>query len=208
MSFNPEAELRTLAEADARRGGRKLAFRLQCAAFAALYEGVAPKVVGFAFKISPQTVSYISGCLENDPDPYRRETVEAATDPARPHRVELVQRVLAHDHNDRRNPNRYRRYENVAREFEALGKEEFLRRYMTPGIIDQLAAARKRLATNNPRPFNPRDTPLDEDGDPVFEKMTDKQIMQWRRENPTRYRALFPDHFANGNEGFFGEADK
>ena len=35
--------------------------------------------------------------------------------------------------------------------------------------------------------------------------MTNKQIMQWRRENPTRYRALFPDHFANGNEGFFGE---
>ena len=94
MSFNPEAELRTLAEADARRGGRKLAFRLQCAAFAALYEGVAPKVVGFAFKISPQTVSYISGCLDNDPDPYRREKVEAATDPARPHRVEVVQRVL------------------------------------------------------------------------------------------------------------------
>ena len=205
MVFNPEAELRALAEADARRGGRKMSFARQCAAFAALYEGVAPKVVGLAFTISPQTVSYISGCLENDPEPYKREMVEVVPDPLQPHRVELVERVTTHDHNDGRNPARYRRYETVAREFEALGKDEFIRRYMTPRIIDQLSAARKRLATNNPRPFQPRDTPLDEDGDPVFEKMTDKQIMQWRRENPTRYRELFPDHFANGNEGFFGE---
>ena len=50
MVFNPEAELRALAEADARRGGRKMSFARQCAAFAALYEGVAPKVVGLCLR--------------------------------------------------------------------------------------------------------------------------------------------------------------
>lgn len=204
MGFNPEAELRALAEADARRGGRKMGFRLQCAAFAALYEGVAPGVVGFAFAISPQTVSYISGCLEHDPDPYKREMVEVTT---KDHRVEMVERVTPRDHNHARNPARYRRYENVAREFEALGKAEFLDRYMTPEIIEKLANARKRMAKNNGRPFNPSDEalPLDADGDPDFEKMNSKQTFAWRRENPTRYRELFPSHFENGNDGFYGE---
>ena len=142
MSFNPEEELRKLAALDSGRTGRKLSFRAQCAAFAALYDGISPRVVGRAFGISPQTVSYISGCLEHDPDPWRREVVEVADEK---HRVEMVERATPHDHNSRRNPARYRRYETVAREFEALGKAEFLHRYMTPEVIDLLTAARRAV---------------------------------------------------------------
>ena len=52
-------------------GGRKLTFTEQCGAFAALYGGQMNRVVARAFGLSVQTVSNLSGCLENDPDPYR-----------------------------------------------------------------------------------------------------------------------------------------
>ena len=49
------------------------------------------------------------------------------------------------DHNHGRSPNRIRHYEAVAREFEALGVQEFNRRYLTEDILDRLARARAQL---------------------------------------------------------------
>ena len=201
--FNPREEIRRLAESERTIGGPKLSFAEQCAAFAALYDGAPNRVVRRAFGISAQTASKLAGCLEHDPDPYRREVVEVTTED---HRVEMIERVTSHDHNDRRNPARYRHYEPVAREFEALGADAFAARYLTPEIIDRLAAARKqtRGVKGGRRPYDPNELPLDADGDPDFEKMTDKQNMAWRKANPTRYRELFPSHFENGNNGFYG----
>lgn len=189
--FNPHEELRKMAEADARRGGRKMSFRLQCAAFAALYEGVAPKIVGFAFKLSPQTVSYISGCLEHDPDPYVRETVEEVDSEGR---YRVVEKVTPRDHNDTRNPNRFRRYQDVAREFEALGKDQFISRYMTPQLIDRLAAARKQLAALKRNGAMTRGPVLDADGYPNFAKMNVVQTEAWRDANPEKWRARFGEN--------------
>lgn len=136
MTFNPRDELRKLASADAHLGGRKLTFKEQCAAFAASYDGVRNKVIARAFGISPQTASLIAGCLEHDPDPYRRDLVVGADGAP-------VTRIVERDHNKSRHPNRNRRYENVALEFETLGVDEFNARYMTPEIIARLTAARR-----------------------------------------------------------------
>ena len=138
MTFNPRDELRKLAAADAHLGGRKLSFVEQCAAFAASYDGVRNKVIARAFGISPQTVSLIAGCLQQDPDPYRRDLILAAD--GKP-----VARIVERDHNRGRHPSRNRRYENVAREFETLGVDEFNALYMTSDIVERLTAARREV---------------------------------------------------------------
>ena len=138
MTFNPRHELSKLASADAHLGGRKLTFNEQCAAFAASYDGVRNKVIARAFGISPQTASLIAGCLQQDPDPYRRDLIFGPD--GKP-----VVRVVERDHNKGRHPSRNRRYENVAREFETLGVDDFNARYMTPEIIDKLTAARRMV---------------------------------------------------------------
>jgi hypothetical protein len=202
---NPNEELWRLARDDAHLGGRKLKFSTQCAAFAAAYAGVQSNVIGLAFGISPQTVSYISGCLERDPEPYRypiaKENDDDATRPSRPE---------PHDHNARRNPNRYRRYEAVAREFEALGSVEFTNRYMTPHNLEKIKSARRRLADmkrlgtwGNKRAH--KDGFPVKDGLPDFERMSNEQTLAWRHANPQKYRAMFPEHFENGNNGFYGD---
>ena len=100
-------------------------------------------------------------------------------------RVELVERVTTHDHNDGRNPARYRRYETVAREFEALGKDEFIRRYMTTtkvlSISWRLRANGWRSRQMGSPPFQPRRRwrsawSLDEDGDPVLMRKIDSTM--------------------------------
>ena len=136
VTFNPREEMRKIAEAERLIGGPKLSFVEQCAAFAAMYEGAPNRVVRRAFGISAQSASKLSGCLERDPEPYR-PTFDKATD--------LVSGREAHDHNGRRNPARYRHYETVAREFEALGAEEFISRYLTPEMVDRIAAARRAV---------------------------------------------------------------
>ena len=125
-------------------GARKLTFAEKCGAFAALYSGYRNQVVARAFGISVQATSKLSGCLEYDPDPYKREVVEVVDDQ---HRVELVERVTPHDHNaiNNRNPNRHRHYQDVGREFEALGAEEFIRRYYTERIHKRIILAKVQL---------------------------------------------------------------
>ena len=50
------------------------------------------------------------------------------------------------DHNrNRRSLKRQHYYEAVAREFEALGREEFDRRYYTARVVDRLAIAKAEL---------------------------------------------------------------
>ena len=141
-TFDPTSELRKIAQGEGRIGGPKLSFAEQCAAFAALYEGIPNRVVRRAFGIGAQATSNLSGCLPHDPDPYVRELV---AEPDGEDKVRMVERIIPRDHNDRRYPSRYRHYQNVALEFEALGKDEFIRRYMTPEIVDRLTAARRAV---------------------------------------------------------------
>ena len=119
-------------------GGRKLTFHKQCAAFAALYAGVRNQVVARAFGISAQTASFISGCLENDPEPYRTSVVDKG-------KGIIEKETIVWDHNRNRSPNRRRHYEEVAREFDALGKERFAERYYTERVHDLITVAKHEL---------------------------------------------------------------
>ncbi len=118
-------------------GARRLTFSEQCGAFAALYGGMRNQVVARAFGVSLQCVSKISGCLEYDPDPYRFE-VDPKTD--------LVQdEKILMDHNRNRSPSRRRHYEDVAREFEAKGKDRFTALYYTPRVHERLMLAKMQI---------------------------------------------------------------
>ena len=134
-------------------GGRKLTFSEKCGAFAALYAGVSNKVVAYAFGLAAQTVSKLSGCLEYDPEPYKREVMEVADEK---HRVEVVENKIMRDHNERRNPARHRHYNDVAREFEALGAEEFDRRYYTERVVKRIIIAKVQLRDGDKRWRNNR----------------------------------------------------
>ena len=121
------------ANSDNFLGGRKLNFTEQCGAFAALYAGQRNNIVARAFGLSLQTTSKLSGCLEMDPDPYRYVA-----------KGDEASKVMM-DHNRNRNPARHRHYQDVAREFEALGKEEFNRRYYTERIHNRILLAKQQL---------------------------------------------------------------
>ena len=137
-----------LAEAlvDENVGARKLTFTEKCGAFAALYSGVRNQVVARAFGISLQCASKISGCLEYDPDPYREEYAIGQRADGTFHNpdLEAPAKVLK-DHNRNRNPNRHRHYQDVGREFEALGPEEFKRRYYTERTHKRIIVAKLQL---------------------------------------------------------------
>ena len=109
-------------------GARKLTFSQQCGAFAALYAGVRNQIVARAFGISLQCASKISGCLEYDPDPYRMD--------------ENGEKILMDHNRNRRSSKRHHYYETVAREFEALGAEEFNRRYLTERVLNRIIVAK------------------------------------------------------------------
>lgn len=129
-------------------GVRKLRFTEQCGAFAALYSGVRNFIVARAFGISLQATSYISGCLESDPDPYRLEYPRDPHPERRkednPTDLDKPRRILM-DHNRNRSPNRVLRYQEVRREFEALGKDEFIARYYTARVHDRILIAKEQL---------------------------------------------------------------
>ena len=130
---------------------RKLTFRQQCGAFAALYGGQSNYVVAEAFGVSLTTISHLSGCLEYDPDPYRFE-VDPKTDLVRDEKV-------LRDHNRNRSPNRRRHYEDVAREFDALGVQRFNDRYYRP-VHERIMLAKARLdAARLGKPHAPLDSP-------------------------------------------------
>ena len=122
---------------NANRGGgafRKLSFAERCGAFAALYAGARNAVVAKAFGLNPVTVSYLNGCLQQDPNPTRRTTKWTGEGDG-----EIVE--TPDDHNAHRDPRRRRRYEDVGMEFEALGEEEFASRYMTPSVYARIQKA-------------------------------------------------------------------
>jgi hypothetical protein len=120
-------------------GGRKLTFTQKCGIFAALYGGARNAVIARAFGLTPQTVSKLAGCLENDPDPYRYEY-----QPGQNQDLDTPVRVMR-DHNRNRRVRRLLHYPDVAREFEALGRDEFTRRYYTPRIHEQITNAKHDL---------------------------------------------------------------
>jgi hypothetical protein len=55
------------------------------------------------------------------------------------------------DHNRNRAPNRIRHYETVGREFEALGVEEFNRRYYTADVFKRIIVAKEQLRAEGKR---------------------------------------------------------
>lgn len=124
-------ELRAEALEGEKLGARKLTFTEQCGAFAALYDGVRNQTVARAFGVSLQCASKISGCLEQDPDPHRLD--------------EHGQRVFMDHNRNRRSLQRHTYYEAVAREFEALGVEEFNRRYLTERVLNRIILAKVQL---------------------------------------------------------------
>ena len=121
--WNLQDALRELRASNPGRS-RKLTFRQQCEIFALMYGASQNGVVALAYGVTRATVSNISGCLEEDPTPVR---TRLAYEPGGP----VTEEPYVSDHNQRRNPNRTRHYEDVAREFEALGEYSFNERYLT-----------------------------------------------------------------------------
>jgi hypothetical protein len=150
--------------------GRKLTFNERCAAFALMYGGAKNMVVARAFGISATTASNIAGCLEYDPHPYQREMVYDEASKA------MVERTRERDHNRTRNPNRSRRYEDVAREFEALGEAEFNRRYVTEEIFNRARLANRQLRAGASR--DPHAKPKD------LSNMSAPEIRAWLDNHP------------------------
>ena len=95
-----------------------------------------------AFGISVQCASLISGCLEHDPEPYRTIIKDVGKE-----KGFLEKETILWDHNRNRSPSRRKHYEDVAREFEALGKDAFLARYYTARVHDKIMLA--QLETKN-----------------------------------------------------------
>ncbi len=124
----------------------RLTFAERCEILAFAYNGTPNRYLVSVFGVSPATIANISGCLKYDPNPTRlqyipdphpeRREIKNPTDLDRP-------RLVPHDHNARRNPNRSERYEDVRREFEALGEKEFAHRYVTADAYRRIAAARR-----------------------------------------------------------------
>jgi hypothetical protein len=118
---------------------RRLPFETQCAIFAFAYSGTPNRYLVRAFQVSAATVSNITGCLDTDPEPRRYEYGEDQN-------ADLeMPRLVPHDHNGRRKVNRKRRYETVARQFEALGEEAFIKRYLTRDHYKMVADARREM---------------------------------------------------------------
>ena len=124
----------------------RLSFAERCEVLAFAYNGTPNRYLVQVFGVSSATIANISGCLKYDPNPTRlqyvrdphpeRRPIDNPTDLDRP-------RLVPHDHNARRNPNRSERYEDVRREFEALGSEDFARRYVTVDNYRRIAEARR-----------------------------------------------------------------
>ena len=123
----------------------KLPFETQCAIFAFAYDRVPNRIIARAFEVSKATVSHITGCLDAAPESYRYEYAPGQNaDVEMPHKI-------PYNHNARRRPNRKKQYERVAREFEALGEEEFYKRYMTAKATNKIIRARRELIVEGGR---------------------------------------------------------
>lgn len=103
----------------------KLLHEGKCEAYALLYNGTRPDVVARMFGISRSTVSYIAGCREDNRVATTFETVPG-------HFETLGGPKIKH-----RNVNRKPRYQEVADEFETLGEDAFLERYLSKGLVQR-----------------------------------------------------------------------
>ncbi len=123
------------------RGRRKLDFERQCQLFAVLYGNDFPhEVVAYHFDVTPTTVSRMAGCLARDPHPTKTVLIwDEQNNEAR-------EAEMADDINAHRDPDRIRYYPRVARAFEDMGRDRFLRRYGDPDIIESLAWLRNEMA--------------------------------------------------------------
>ena len=152
--------------------GPKLRFFDKCAAFACLYGGTKSSVVSKAFGISSATVSYLAGCRPIDdrkPVTIAFDVRQQATDKNGFLVVEERQRVndpvipvmvtkttyetiTPTNLNTRRSSDRRPRYQDVAREFDRLGEEMFLRTYYTADIDARIG----RIEAGRPKPGDNR----------------------------------------------------
>jgi hypothetical protein len=131
---------------------RRLPFETQCAIFAFAYDGMPNRILARAFDVSQTTVSNITGCLERDPNPWRLEYATGPKADGTFHNPDLEPPVRVPDnHNGRRNPNRSKRYDQVRREFEALGETAFYQKYLTKEAYRMVAAARREIIAEKGR---------------------------------------------------------
>lgn len=115
------------------RNAPRLTHAGKCQVYVLLYHGQKPEHVARLFNITRSTVSYIGGCRDDTRKPV---TFEMA--PGHFETVGGPQLVS-------RNMNRKPRYQEVAAEFESLGEDEFLRRYLTPGLWDRLNEVKAKI---------------------------------------------------------------
>ena len=152
-AFDPLEALAKRAAASIDGTGRKLTLFDKCAAFACLYGGTKSSVVAKAFGLSSASVSYLAGCRPIDD----RKPVTITIDDG--------QRLHSETHtppnlNMRRSADRKPRYQDVAREFDRLGEEMFLRTYYTADIdarIERIERNRQKPGDDRtPFSFNPK----------------------------------------------------
>ena len=133
-SFDARAALAELTNGQSESPGRKLSFSEQCAVLAAVRNHVKPALISAAFGVSRITVSQIGGATSKPipswQDPDRHRPPYKLEDPPKPRT---------------RDPNRAPRYRAVAREFELLGEDAFIRRYYTEDIHTRLTRVRNDI---------------------------------------------------------------
>ena len=111
----------------------KLTHEGKCEAYALLHIGMDTRVVAQMWGISRATVSYIAGCRDDN----RTSTTFEMT----PGHYETVGGPQIAE----RNPTRKPRYQEVAREYETLGDDEFKRRYLTKGLMQRADRAEAEI---------------------------------------------------------------
>jgi hypothetical protein len=102
--------------------GPKLTHDGRCEVYALLYWGAPRKAVGRLFGLAHGTVSTIGGCRDDDRKPVTFEMTPGHNETVGGPKIRG------------RNMNRKPRYQDVAQEFESLGEDAFMRRYLTPGL--------------------------------------------------------------------------
>ena len=111
----------------------KLTHEGRCQVYALLYLGQRPDVVSRLFGLSRATVSHLGGCRDDD----RVATTFEMT----PGHFETLGGPNINPRQEGRRP----RYQDVAREFESLGEDEFMRRYMTESLWSRLQRTKAEM---------------------------------------------------------------
>ena len=176
-AFDPLKALAKRAAASIDGTGRKLTLFDKCAAFACLYGGTKSSVVAKAFGLSSASVSYLAGCRPIDdrrpmtisfdvrqqatddkgyllvePAPDNKESFPPAQRTPIMVTKTITETITPTNLNMRRSSDRKPRYQDVAREFDRLGEEMFLRTYYTADIDARI----ERIERNRPKPGDDR----------------------------------------------------